>query len=306
MIVRALRIAVAALAVGVVVSVGTRSRVAAQQTAVMDDLKSLSDEFTDAGTLVNWRQVYQDEQWGANQLEHFGINGVRKDCMVMMPYTSTWYKDYRGVLTYKPVEGDFVMTTRVYATRRGGEGAPRSAFSLGGILIRAPRDVTPQTWQLGGENYVFLSLGAAMNPGTYMFEVKTTVNSDSQLATTPAGGPEAIIQGARIGPHFIMLRKTPDGPWVVQQRYYRPDMPAKLQAGLTCYTDYFTASKLQPFQHNSTVIRQGNPDLVAIFDYVRYHRPVVPANLAGKRLSDPREISDADLLTFLGDNAAGP
>jgi hypothetical protein len=32
--------------------------------------------------------------------------------------------------------------------------------------VRAPRFITPATWTTGGENYVFLSLGAGNTAGT--------------------------------------------------------------------------------------------------------------------------------------------
>jgi hypothetical protein len=264
-----------------------------------DELASLSDEFDNAATRGSWKQVYQEEGWSANQLERFDLGQSQPGWMTMMPFASTWYKDYRGVLAFKPVTGDFVVTTRLRVNRRGGGGPPRAQFSLAGIMIRAPRG-SARNWRPGGENYVFLSLGSADQPGHYQFEVKTTVNSDSQLRTSPAGSGEAVIQVARIGSSLILLRNGGSG-WVVHQRYSRPDLPATVQAGLTCYTDWPTASQMQPPQHNNTAIRGGNPDLVAQFDYVRFRRPAVPANLAGRRLDS---VPDQELLRFLGDAAA--
>src|SRR5436189_1959019 len=142
--------------------------------AATDDLAPLSDEFNDASTLAQWKRVYAVEGWGANQLELQDINTTRAGHMVMMPFTSTWYNDYRGELTFKEVQGDFVVTTDVEASQRGGTGAPRSNYSLAGIMVRAPRAITPSTWRAGGENYVFLSIGAGSPPGAFQFEVQTT------------------------------------------------------------------------------------------------------------------------------------
>jgi hypothetical protein len=267
------------------------------------DLASLSDEFDSDATLREWQRVHRTEGGNADQLERFDIGGTQAGWMTMMPYTSTWYRDYRGVLAYKPVDGDFVMTTRLRVDRRGGEGPPRAQFSLAGIMIRAPRNVTPRSWQPGGENYVFLSLGAADHAGQYQFEVKTTTNSDSQLRTSPAASGEATIQVARIGQTLILLKKV-GGAWTVHQRYHRPDFPRTVQAGLTVYTDWQNASRVSAPEHNNTVLRSGSPDLVARFDYVRYRRPLVPAGLVGKRLDDPGVVSDAQLLQFLGEAAA--
>jgi hypothetical protein len=267
-----------------------------------DDLTPLSDEFNDASTLAQWKRVYIVEGWPANQLEVQDINTTRPGHMLMIPFTSTWFNDYRGELTFKEVTGDFVVTTDVEATQRNGTGAPRSRYSLGGIMIRSPRQITPATWQPGGENYLFLSIGSADQPGTFQFEVKSTVNSNSTLIPTFAGTGHAIIQYARIGPYFIALHSI-GGVWTIHRRYYRPDMPSKLQVGITVYTDHPTAASVSPFMHNSTVIRAGNPDLVAAFDYFRFARPQVPAPLAGLDLTNTAAVSDSALLGFLGMNA---
>ncbi len=270
--------------------------------AAADDLTPLSDEFNDAATLAQWKRVYAVEGWGANQLELQDINTTRAGRMVMMPYTSTWYNDYRGELTFKEVQGDFVVTTDVEASQRGGSGPPRSSYSLAGIMVRAPRAITPATWHAGGENYVFLSLGAGSPPGAFQFEVKTTTNSNSSLILVPAPSGHAAIQVARIGPYLIMLRNS-DGNWVIHRRYYRPDLPSIVQVGMTTYTDFNNASMLPPFQHNSTVIRGGSPDLVAAFDYFRFARPNTPPSLAG---ADLISVPDEQLLAFLGANANAP
>ncbi len=271
-----------------------------------DDLTPLTDEFNDASTLSQWRRVYAVEGWPANQLEVQDINTTRPGHMLMIPFTSTWFNDYRGELTFKEVTGNFVVTTDVEASQRNGSGAPRSRYSLGGIMIRAPRQITPATWQPGGENYLFLSIGSADQPGTFQFEVKSTVNSHSVLIPTFAGTGHAIIQYARIGAYFIALHSI-DGVWTIHRRYSRPDLPSTLQVGMTVYTDYPTASSMMsPFMHNSTVIRAGNPDLVAAFDYFRFGRPQVPPSLAGLDLTNTAAVSDAALLSFLGANASLP
>ena len=276
---------------------------AQERSRVQDDLNSLSDEFDDPATIKQWSRIYQTEKTNADQLEKYDIAQTRPGWMVMMPYTSTWYMDYRGVLVYKQVKGDFVVTSNLRVARRGGDGAPLSNYSLAGLMIRTPRNVTPQTWQPGGENYIFLSLGSARRAGTFQFEVKTTLNSRSNLAVTDAGTPTALIQIARIGNDFILLKKTPSGNWNIHQRYRRTDMPDELQVGLTVYTDYSTASRMRPAQQNTQVIKNGRPDLVAGFDFVRFNRPQVPSRLKGKSFSNPNDVSDKDLLQFLGENA---
>ncbi|MCO6453794.1 MAG: hypothetical protein J5I93_00625 [Pirellulaceae bacterium] len=271
-----------------------------------DDLVSLSDEFDDAATIGNWQRVYQVERTGADQLERFDIGRTRAGWLTLVPRTSTWYNDYRGVLLFKEVAGDFVATTSVIASNRDGRGAPRSDYSLGGLMIRTPRAPAATGWQPGGENYIFLSLGAAQPPGRFAFEVKTTVRGNSRPEIEPLASDRAEIRIARLGEHFVLLRRLDGGEWTVHRRYHRPDMPRQLQVGLTVYTDYGTASRFAPQLHNTRVIPQGRPDLVASFDYLRLRRPAVPPHLRGRRHSDPASIEDAELLGFLGFEAVSP
>jgi hypothetical protein len=284
-----------------------------------DDLTMLSDEFDSAHTITNWQRIHQVEGWGNNALQVFDINTTQPGRMTMVPHTSSWYAEWRGELTYKTVTGDFVITTDVEPHNRAGTGAPGSLYSLAGIMVRTPRTMTnPSQWTPGGQNYVFLSTGAANNPGTFQYEVKTTLNSQSTLYISNGAPARSSIQVARIGPHLILSRREPGGAWQVHQRYFRPDMPATLQAGLTVYTDWPTCEAVG-FQYqnqfvltnglrlpNGVVLNSCSPDLLATFDYVRYARPVVPSNLAGANLSNVGVVSDAQLLTFLGENANVP
>lgn len=280
-----------------------------------DDLAPLSDEFNYGPTITNWQRLYQTEGWGNNVLQQFDINVTRPGRMFMRPYSSVWYAEHRGELAFKEVTGDFVITTGVEPTSQAGAGAPQSSFSLAGLMVRAPRSMTnPAQWTPGGQNYVFLSLGAASTPGTYQFEVKTTVNSVSTLDVS-SGPPRALLQIARLGSHIITLRQNPGEAWVVHRRYARPDLPARLQAGLTVYTDWTLCDRVGFQNQNTRVLTNGaplagggvvsgaNPDLLAAFDYVRYQRPQIPASLTGANFSNPAAVTDAQLLAFLGANA---
>lgn len=278
----------------------TPSSPTSSPSAPVDDLAALSDDFSDPARLSEWQRIYQVEQWGFDQLESIDVGATRAGWLTMLPRTSSWYQDYRGVLAFKSVTGDIVVTTHVLATNRAGTGAPGRLYSLAGIMVRAPRAVTPATWTRGGEDYVFLSLGAANTPGLFQTEVKTTDDSVSVLTIDQAAGPEAWIRVARIGAAVITLIREETTPWRVHRRYARPDLPATLQVGLTVYTDWDTVQTYTPEQHNTTLITSGTPDLRAQFDVVTYARPVVPAALAGRDLTDPADVSDPELLGFLG------
>jgi hypothetical protein len=268
-----------------------------------DDLAPLSDEFDSNSTLSNWSRVHATEGWNADQLAVLNFNTSATGQATLVPHTSTWYNNFRGELTYKNITGDFVASTRVRATNRAATAAPSRDYSLAGILVRTPRAITPGTWTAGGENYLFLSLGAANVSNSFQYEVKTTLNSNSVLEISSAGTSVTQIQVARIGHSFVMLRRADgDTTWTVHRRYFRSDMPATLQVGMTVYTDWDNVSAVDPFVHNSTVNTGGNPDLRAQFDYYRFRRPNVPAPLVGVNLTNPL-VTDAILLSFLGDVA---
>lgn len=280
-------------------------------SAGADSLVELSDEFDRADSLTNWQRVFQTEGWNADQLEIQNVNTTVPGRMLMVPRTSTWYQDYRGELTFKLVSGDFSITTEVHPRNRQSTAAPGRDFSLAGLMLRRPRSFTDGAtgWMPGRENYVFLSLGSADSPGTYQFEVKTTRDSVSVLNITP-GVPDAVIQLARIGSSVLTLVRPVGGAWRVHRRYSRPDFPTSLQAGLTVYTHWSGVQAVYPFgqerNHNSHAILGQNPDLRAEFEYVRFHRIVVPGNLLGRDFASPAQVSDAQILALLGETANVP
>ena len=306
-----------------------------RQLLAATPIAGLSDEFDDAATTAQWQRVNEVEGWNADQLNVYDINATQPDRMVQEPHTTSWYQNYRGPMAFQLVTGDFAFTTQVHITDRddiGGSDANDvpgdSQYSLAGAMLRTPRDITDALteWTPGsmaddgtnnGENYIFLSAGyGAGNSDEFALEVKTTRNSDSQLELTPLGADTNVVnvQIARIGDSVIAMYQLPGEEWQVHRRYSRPDMPATMQVGLVTYTDWTKANDFSPFVQNSSVLTPAtvtndptpgeafNPDLTAGFEYARYATPDVPAALAGADLTDPNAVSDAELLSFLGDN----
>lgn len=315
-----------------------------------DDLASLSDEFGDPSTLSGWLRNETEEGWNAGKLELWDIATSRPGHMRLMPWSSSWYQDFCGAYAYKLVTGDFVLTTRLDVNRRNGQpGRPTSDYSLAGLMVRAPRGVTaaaPQPdpgpgqvlswplspaystdWQPGTENYIFLSFGFGTNdvnanPNQWQYEVKTTVNSVSTLYPRALGVPlnedNATLQIVRRGSTFLLLRRHGEGPWILENRFVRSDLPATLQVGLTTYTDWNTVaagwnfvSPVQPFHQNRIVnTTTGTPDLVADVDYVRLERPdptLDAAALQAPLVTGPdgpvRYLAGGALESMLGDAA---
>ncbi len=315
-----------------------------------DDIASLSDEFNDSATQSTWQRVSTTEGWGPSKLETWNINTSRSGHMRLMPYSSSWFGNWTGEMVFKSVTGDFVATTRMHANRRGGlPGRPTSAYSLGGIMVRTPQaysnaspvpDPGPATvlpwpppafgqpnhyttpWSRGSENYIFLSYGYADTnswgnvPNTWYFEIKTTVNSASTLYAMQAGIPAdtdlVTLQMIRVGQTFLLLRRHGEaGPWIIQGRYQRNDMPQTLQLGVTTYTDWETVDNMEEFHHNRTVVTGGSPDLVIDADYFRLRRPsaaVTATALQSVAITGQSTnlalLSNSALNSALGDNAS--
>jgi hypothetical protein len=212
-------------------------------------LSSMNDEFSSAATLSNWQNINTAEGWNAEQLELLDVNATQPGKMVQMPYTCSWYADYHGPIIFKTVTGDFIFTTNVSISNRAGNGLPATSYSLGGVMVRTPRNFPNGAygaggWEFGGENYLFLSIGYGNETGPGLpgspphLEVKTTENSSSTLQLTAIDQTTATIRIARIGAVFIVLYHLEGDNWVVHQRYERNDMPATLQIGLVTYADW--------------------------------------------------------------------
>ncbi len=289
--------------------------------SLANDLAPLSDEFDSPSSLANWLRINETEQWFADQLEGLDISTSETGRMVLMPYTVVWFNNWRGPLVYKEVTGDFVVTTDIRATGRDGSSVPQTQFSLAGLMIRTPRNITPATWTTGGENYIFLSMGHGNNGGSgFQFEVKTTTNSNSTLILSNNIADNALLQIARLGDYVIVLRKESGQPWAVHDRYNRSDMPPTLQVGAVAYTNWEKSQDFSPPVHNANVLNPPLPggvtdptpgetyipDIIGSLDYIRFFRPTLPAGLVGVDLTDAGLVSDADLLAFLADNANVP
>ncbi|MGB6222730.1 Ig-like domain-containing protein, partial [Haloferula sp.] len=323
---------------------------------VADDIAPLSDEFNDPTTLASWQRNDTAEGWNADKLEAWDIDTTTPGHMHLMPFASSWYQDFTGAYAYKEVTGDFVVTINLDALHRSGAGRPDSEFSLAGIMVRASRGLTTAApvpaqpantvlpwppsgyttdWQPDTENYIFLSYGHganwltspdANNPNRWHYEVKTTTNGTSILYPRTHGVPEnepnATLQIVRRSSTFLLLRRHGAGPWIIENRFERTDLPQTLQVGITTYTDWATVSAgwtedniNLPFHQNRIVnTTVGNPDLIANVDFFRLRRPdpsvdqaaLQAALVTGQSASDGViELSgNPALAPYLGDPAA--
>lgn len=266
----------------------------------------LDDEFNNPCSMSDWKNITQEEGWDAEHLEAWDVSETYPGELMMMPWTSSWYANHRGTLLFKEITGDFVFTIEVTATNRAGQNIPPSSqFSLAGMMMRTPKD-TVGGWRPGEENYVFLSNGSAGNTNRFQFEVKTTVNSNSQLMYINIDVNNVLIRMARIGGAIIILYQIPGNDWVVHQRYRRDDFPETVQIGFVTYTDYWTVDEVGHIIANNTVLNDSyseaydwNPDLIGRFNFARFNDIEVPGAYAGLDLTDPGQVNDGALLSFL-------
>lgn len=237
------------------------------------DLKSLSDEFTNASSLSRWIPYHVAEGW-PDHTKKVAVDPSGSGTLVLEPWTSGWYAELHAPFLYKTVKGDFSVTTRLQARGRDSE-VPERTWSLAGLMVRKPRTTGRDDWKPGDENWLFLTTGVAQEPGKPVFESKTTVKGKSRLELHPARSGWIELRIARTGPAFTLSYRYPGDPgddWVEHRRFERPDLPEEVQVGLIAYTDWDSAQHLQndPFRFNTTVIKDGKPDLVTLVDYVRF------------------------------------
>lgn len=280
------------------------------------DLAALSDEFEDPASRADWQRIHLVEGWNADQLAGYDVGATHPGRLTMVPHSTGWYEDYRGPLAFKEVSGDFRVTTLVHVTDRDDVGnsdpdnVPNdSTFSLGGVMIRTPRDITsPADWSPGsgvedgtvnGENYVFLSFGYGQGPAAMSLELKNTRNSHSDVQLLPlAGDPAALeLQLTRSGDSVTAAYRQPGSDaWQVAGSFVRPDLPDTLQVGLVAYTDWDKMSGFDPFFHNGHVLSPAtipaaldpnpavpfDPDIEASFEFIRFEP--LPADCDGMRI----------------------
>ncbi|MEO0842350.1 MAG: hypothetical protein AAFY21_00470 [Cyanobacteria bacterium J06641_2] len=242
-------------------------------SAMKEDLQALSTKFDNPEALQGW-QEFQVEGW----VPKWESPRVEKGQLFLQPRSSGWFEDnYAGHL-YREVDGDFIVTTRINVQGTKSP-VPQRSFSLAGIFIRQPREFTRENWDLKGENWMFFSTGTAFPAGKPHFEIKSTYNSLSTLKISEAPTGWMRLRVARSGELFTLLYQQ-DGSqeWQILDQFIRPDLPQKLNVGLTAYADWDSLAANYPNyrEYNEQGAATQNADLIAYVESIDFRRPVTP------------------------------
>lgn len=238
-----------------------------------DDLQQLSDEFNDSTSLKNWIFFHQAESF-PDKIRHISINKNNAGMLQLQPKASGWYADNQAPFLFKTVSGNFDVRARIKVT---GEttGLPSVDWSLAGLMVRQPKRTTSSNWMPRQENWLFITTGVADNTQLPLLEVKSTNNSLSNLKLRPAKAGWMELRIVRIDASFILLSRFEGEEWVVQERFYRPQMMGPLQVGLNAYSSWNAipmSLKMDAKSFNETTA-DVKADLLLQVDYIRFSRP---------------------------------
>ena len=240
--------------------------------ALGDDLTSLSTDFDSADALKSWSEHLPEgftRKWQEPKIEDGQL--------VLEPISGGWFEDLHGGHLYKRVDGDFIVTTRINVSGTEAD-LPQTLFSLAGLFVRAPRNVSAASWAPGRENWLFFSIGTSAPAGDPQFEIKTTTNSLSTLKIFPSPTGWIELRIARHGELFTLLHKAEGAEeWTIIDQMIRPDLPQVLNVGLTAYADWGSVADVYPdmMRVNKEGAPTNNADLIARIDRITFRRPAV-------------------------------
>lgn len=235
-----------------------------------DDIAQLSTGFDDAAALETWQEHAPEgfsPKWQEPRIE--------EGMLVLEPVSSGWFEDNQAGHLYQPIDGDFIVSTRLEVSGTNAD-LPQTPFSLAGLFVRAPNPISAGRWAPGRENWLFFSVGTAAPAGVPHYEIKTTTNSLSTLQILPAQTGWVELRIARHGELFTLLHR-PQGvdQWEVIEQIIRPDLPRVLNVGITAYADYASVRPIYPnfFLYNTDGAPENNADLIARVDHIEFRRP---------------------------------
>jgi len=269
-------------------------------------------EFNEQEMPQSWQWLHETEGWPNKVKNQFVENGV----LTIEPGTSGWFADKNAPFLFTLVKGDFDVRARVLASGLQNR-LPETVWSLGGLMVRVPKNTNKDEWKPKEENWLFLTTGVAEETGKRVVETKYTINSKSNLKLRDVKDGWITLRIVRVGNSFILLTKLDDDKsWTVRDRYYIADLPPVLQVGINAYTNSMAVPPQilwgDPFAfNNQTFDELGKPDFRLLVDYITCQPAAVSfksenpgsqwlKNVYENRLTDS-QLSDKSLLKLLGE-----
>ena len=112
-----------------------------------------------------------------------------------------WFQDDYGVLIYKPVTGNFAVSTRFRVVDDTDPNQrPTGSFNAGGFVLRSAAGT-----HSGDEDWIMYNMGSQGRTG-YSREIKKTVASRSGLYLTPQPFTEQVLAACRLSDRFYFFR----------------------------------------------------------------------------------------------------
>ena len=269
-------------------------------------------EFNEQEMPQSWQWLHETEGWPNKVKNHSVENGV----LIIEPGTSGWFADKNAPFLFTLVKGDFDVRARVLASGLHNR-LPETVWSLGGLMVRVPKNTNKDEWKPKEENWLFLTTGVAEETGKRVVETKYTINSKSNLKLRDVEDGWITLRIVRVGNSFILLTKLDeDKSWTVRDRYYIADLPPVLQVGINAYTNSMAVPPQilwgDPFAfNNQTFDELGKPDFRLLVDYITCQPAAVSfksenpgsqwlKNVYENRLTDS-QLSDKSLIKLLGE-----
>ena len=271
----------------------------------------LSDEFSDAASLQNWKSFDRAEGFPSKVKDLKIVDGK----LTLQPAASGWYGDYQAPFLFKTVSGNFDVRARIKVSGNASE-MPAADWSLAGLMVRQPKRTTQENWQPRQENWLFITTGIAHQLNLPVIEIKSTNNSLSNLKLRPAKTGWLELRIVRIDAAFILMSRFENEAWQIQDRFYRPLLQGPLQVGINAYSGWEGIPgdlKSNPKLFNETVANSA-ADLRIEVDYIRFKQAVNLTALPqynksyantlyyslGNLLTD-FSVSNQEVLKLLGD-----
>jgi hypothetical protein len=199
-------------------------------------LNPTSDEFN--GTAL-------DSSWNLTRGDLLDVSVSGGELHLVAKEYSVWYHEEAGAALWKPVSGNFKVTTSVKARRDSDPSQPVGLrFQFGGLLAYDPASDT-------NHNYVFIVVGNRDSYGLQV-ETKSTTNSRSEVNAFNWSSSDAELRLCRVGAKFVVyMRAIGATSWTEAFSYDRTDLPQTLNVGPFAYAYTDTPDLRASFAHVS-------------------------------------------------------